>query len=130
MKKRDIENMEDVKLMVNEFYNKVKENSLLAPIFYEKIKDNWQPHLERMYLFWGAALLGEKGYIGNPFSKHAALQITEKHFQQWLLLFKQTINNFFEGALAEDAKWRAGIMADNFLRRLNDNKNNNHITVV
>jgi hemoglobin len=130
MKKSDIKNMDDVKLMVNEFYNKVKENNLLAPIFYEKIKDNWQPHLERMYLFWGAAILGEKGYIGNPFSKHSTLPITFEHFQQWLLLFTETIDRLFEGALAEDAKWRAGIMADNFLRRLNDNKTNNAITIV
>jgi hemoglobin len=118
--KRGIENLADIKFFVNEFYKKVQNNTLLSPIFMDRHGGNRQPHLERMYLFWNAALFGKKGYIGNPFSKHISLAINETHFSQWLTLFSQTIDEHFEGALATDAKWREGIMAVNFLRRLND----------
>ena len=69
--KNDITSLEDIKLMVDEFYKKVKTDQLLSLVFLQHIPEDWQPHLEKMYLFWNAALFGEKGYIGNPFSKHA-----------------------------------------------------------
>ena len=119
MNKKDISGKEDIQLFVDEFYKKVRKDDLLAFVFAGRVQD-WQSHLNRMYLFWNAALLGEKGYIGNPFSKHIALDITEKHFERWLTLFAETMDNYFEGPLAQDAIWRAGIMAENFLRRLYD----------
>lgn len=128
--KRDIEGLEDIKLFVNEFYNKVKEDALLAPEFFSRIPGDWQPHLDTMYLFWNAALFGEKGYVGNPFSKHASMNIDEVHFERWLSLFTETIDAYFEGTLAEDAKWRASVMADNFLRRLKDINSNGLKTIV
>jgi hemoglobin len=128
---KDIENNDDVKLLVNEFYDKVKKDDLLAPIFFEHIPDDWQPHLNRMYLFWGAALLGEKGYLGNPFSKHAKMHtLTQDHFDRWLSLFGLTVDTNFCGEKAEDAKWRASIMADNFIKRLLSIKRDGTITIV
>jgi hemoglobin len=127
---RDIQNLEDIKVFINAFYAKIGNDALLSPIFLEKINDNWQPHLERMYLFWNAALFGEKGYIGNPFSKHTTLPISPIHFARWLTLFGETVDAYFVGAMAEDAKWRASIMAENFMRRLEANKNSLTITIV
>ncbi len=118
--KKDIENINDIKLFVNEFYQKVQADELLNPIFIGRNGGNWEPHLERMYLFWNAALFAERGYVGNPFSKHISLNINITHFQKWLTLFAQTIDEYFEGDVANDAKWRAGIMAENFIRRLDD----------
>lgn len=129
--KKDIEGLNDIKLMVNDFYNKVKRDSLLSPIFFEHIPTNWQPHLDKMYQFWNAALFGEKGYVGNPFSKHAKMNtITPLHFERWLLLFNQTIDAHFLGNMADDAKWRASIMADNFMRRLASIKESGTVTIA
>ena len=55
MEKTDIRDLEDIKLMVDAFYQKVKQDPLLAPVFNEKIAD-WGPHLDTMYRFWNAAL--------------------------------------------------------------------------
>ena len=38
--------------MVNTFYDKIKEDELLGPIFNERIQDRWASHLETMYKFW------------------------------------------------------------------------------
>lgn len=129
--KKDITCLDDIKLMVDDFYKKVKMDALLSPIFFEHIPADWQPHLEKMYLFWNAALFAEKGYIGNPFSKHAKMDtITPIHFERWLSLFNQTVDTYFVGNMADDAKWRASIMADNFMRRLTSIKEKGTITIV
>ncbi len=129
--RKDITGINDIKLLVDDFYSKVKKDNLLSPIFFKHIPAEWQPHLDKMYLFWNAALFGEKGYLGNPFSKHAKMDtITLLHFERWLLLFNETVDAHFLGSIAEDAKWRASIMADNFMRRLTSLREKGTITIV
>lgn len=115
---KDIENIDDIKLFVDEFYGEVKNDTLIGPVFLEKIPDNWQPHLDKMYAFWNAALFGVPGFRGNPFAKHAPLKIGSKHFERWLELFHKTIDSNFKGAMAADANNRAELMAVMFLNRL------------
>lgn len=115
---KDVENLEDIKLFVDEFYLKVRRDNLIGPIFLEKIPEDWQPHLNQMYAFWNAALFGVPGFRGNPFAKHAPLKIETRHFERWLLLFDETINQYFKGDMAKDAKNRAQLMAEMFLSRL------------
>jgi hemoglobin len=116
--KKDIKDIEDIKVFVNDFYNKVKIDALIGPVFLEKITGDWQPHLDKMYAFWNAALFGVAGFRGNPFAKHAPLPIEQQHFNRWLVLFGETIDTYFEGAIAEDAKNRAALMARVFVSRL------------
>lgn len=114
---KEIENIDDIKLLVNEFYDKVRQDALLAPVFASRISD-WQPHLETMYRFWNAALFGVRGYVGNPLLKHAQLPIDGPHFEQWINLFYETIDEHFTGKVAEDAKARSMIMASTFYQRI------------
>ena len=115
---KDINGIEDIQLFVDEFYGKVRRDELIGPVFLKVIPDDWQPHLNKMYAFWNAVLFGVSGFKGNPFAKHAPLPIEQEHFDRWLVLFYETIDNHFEGAVAEDTKKRAGIMAEMFLYRL------------
>ncbi len=117
--KADIKDLNDIVTFVDGFYAKVQTDELIGPIFNSVISD-WQPHLEKMYLFWNAALFGVPGFKGNPFARHAPLPIEAKHFDRWLELFNDTIDTYFEGEMAEDAKKRAGLMAALFLSRLQD----------
>ncbi len=112
--KHDIFSLEDVKTLVNTFYDKVREDALLAPIFNKVIKERWPEHLETMYTFWQTVLLGEHTYTGSPFPPHAKLPISKAHFDRWLELFYSTIDEQFEGEIAEEAKWRASKMAEIF----------------
>lgn len=116
--KKEIEDIEDIKLFVDDFYAKVKNDPLIGPVFLETIPGDWQPHLDKMYAFWNAALFGVAGFRGNPFAKHAPLKIGQEHFNRWLELFYETIDKHFEGFIAEDAKHRAELMANMFLYRL------------
>lgn len=115
--KRDIANLDDIILFVDRFYEKVKEDDLIGPVFNNVIED-WTPHLQKMYAFWNAVLFSVPGFTGNPFARHAPLPIEAEHFDRWLLLFNDTIDTHFEGEIAQDAKKRANTMAILFLSKL------------
>ncbi|HVW15690.1 MAG TPA: group III truncated hemoglobin [Mucilaginibacter sp.] len=115
---KDISDINDIRLFVDDFYAKVRRDELIGPIFLQAIPGDWQAHLDKMYVFWNAVLFGVAGFKGNPFSKHAPLNIWQDHFDRWLLLFGETIDKYFKGRVADDAKNRADIMAEMFLARL------------
>ncbi len=110
----EILNLDDIKMLVDSFYGKVRVDSLLAPIFNKVIQDRWPEHLEKMYTFWQTVLLKEHTYYGSPFAPHAQLPLTKEHFDRWLKLFFETIKEHFEGEKAEEARWRANKMAEMF----------------
>lgn len=116
--KHDIQSIDDIQLMVNTFYNRIREDEVLGPIFEEKIQDRWQQHLEKMYRFWQTILLEEHTYNGAPFPPHARLPIDESHFVIWVKTFSATVDDFFEGPVAEEAKKRGTLMAAIFNSKL------------
>lgn len=124
--KQDIQTLDDIKELVDQFYMTIRNDTLLGPIFKERIQDNWAPHLEKMYSFWQTILLDEHSYFGSPFPPHMNLPIEAKHFAQWLNLFEARVDDLFAGEKAEEAKWRAQKMAQMFqfkLDYLNANPN-------
>jgi len=121
----DIADKEDVKIFVDAFYKRVRIDELIGPVFSAKIpNDNWTPHLERMYSFWNTVLFAQRDYSGNPFSKHASLPIKKDHFERWVNLFIKTIDEYFEGKKAEEAKMRAVKMGALFQSKLEYIQNN------
>lgn len=106
--KPDIKSRAEVCKLVDAFYDKVRADSLLAPLFAHV---NWTAHLPVMYSFWSTVLLGEGSYAGNPISKHLNLSLEQGHFKRWLFLFFQAVNENFEGPRAEEAKTRAQSIA-------------------
>jgi hemoglobin len=109
--KKDIENREDIEVLVNSFYDKVKADGILGPIFTVIIPVNWQVHLPVMYQFWDNAIFYTGGYTGNPMAMHAHIHkkigLEEKQFDRWLELFNKTVDELFEGEKASLAKQRA-----------------------
>ncbi len=112
--KKEILSLDEIKLLVNTFYDKVREDDLLKDIFNNVIQDKWPIHLEKMYRFWQTILLEEHTYNGSPFAPHANLPINKTHFNRWLMLFNKTIDELFTGEKADEAKWRANKMAEIF----------------
>ena len=112
--KTDISNMTHIKLLVDTFYDKIREDELLKDIFNTKIQDRWPEHLEKMYSFWQTVLLEEHTYYGSPFIPHAQLPVDVTHFERWLNLFFKTVDDLFEGEKAERAKWQGQRMAEIF----------------
>lgn len=115
---KNLENFEDIQLMVNEFYSKIRKDDLLGDIFNNVIQDRWDKHLDKMYRFWQTVLLNEHTYWGSPFLPHAKLPIQKEHFDRWLNLFFETVDENFYGSLAEKAKWQGERMAQTFLYKL------------
>jgi hemoglobin len=108
---KDIAKREDIKILVDRFYEKVKSDKLLGPVFSHV---DWPHHLPIMYNFWSSMLLGDQTYSGNPLQKHLHLKIGREHFSRWLELFKETVNENFQGEIAEDAMKRADSIAGIF----------------
>lgn len=122
--KKDITAIEDIKLLVDTFYGKIRVDLLLGDIFDGVIKDHWPEHLEKMYRFWQTVLLSEHTYYGSPFPPHAQLPIEQRHFDTWLKLWYETINEHFSGEKADEAKWRGDKMAVMFLSKIEYYRNN------
>ncbi|MEM6379523.1 MAG: group III truncated hemoglobin [Bacteroidota bacterium] len=116
--KKEITSIKDIQLLVDTFYGKVQADDLIGPIFHEIIQDKWPDHLEKMYRFWQTILLTEHTYFGSPFRPHAFLPVSQAHFDRWKQLFFNTVDDFFIGEKAEEAKWRAEKMAAMFLTKI------------
>lgn len=116
MEKKEIENREDVFLLVSEFYKKIRKDPELGPFFNRVIKD-WDAHIERLTTFWESSLFItkklENRYYGNPLQVHIQVDqenhntITQVHFGLWMNLWFQTLDEYFEGEIAQNAKNRA-----------------------
>jgi hemoglobin len=122
--KKDIHNIEDIKILVDSFYRRVREDDLIADIFNSKIEGHWPQHLEKMYRFWQTVLLEEHTYYGSPFLPHAKLPVLKKHFERWLKLFCETIDELYEGEIATRAKQQGERMAEMFNSKIEYYNNN------
>lgn len=122
--KKDIQTREDIELLVDSFYGKVRKDELIGPIFTKVINDNWPTHLDKMYRFWATVLLYERSYRGSPFMPHSKLPLEKRHFDRWLELFRETLTELFDGKVAGEAKWRSGKMAEMFQIKLEYYKGN------
>ncbi len=115
---KDIQTPEDIKLMVDRFYEKVNQDELLSNIFNDFARIDWDAHLPRMYNFWNTVLLSKGDYKGSPFQKHVPLPINSEHFERWLSLFHSNIDEHFKGLVAEDAKKVASTIGATFQAKL------------
>ena len=126
----DITTFDDIKLLVDTFYSKVQKDEFIGPLFNEKIGNRWPEHLEKMYRFWQTVLLDEHTYHGSPFLPHAKLPVGIEHFNQWLKLFYETVDENFEGEKADRMKWQGQRMAEMFHSKIEYYKNNPSIPLL
>lgn len=109
--KPDIKFREDIEILINTFYEKVKADPLIGFIFNDVARVDWPQHLPVMYDFWEFLLLDGRNYTGNPIQKHLDLHLKEplraEYFDRWLSLFQATVDELFSGQKADDAKFRA-----------------------
>jgi len=108
---KDIETIDDIKVLIDHFYKDVTEDPVIGHIFTTSIKVNWEKHLPVMYSFWENTLFYTGRYTGNPMVIHQRIHqlvhLTAQHFERWTAIFRLTVDNHFEGEKAELAKQRA-----------------------
>lgn len=102
--------------LVDGFYEKIRGDALLGPIFNAKIRD-WPPHLARMKDFWISIAIESGRFRGNPMVKHLAIPgIKRSHFDHWLALFDETLPEVMPNAEAcEFLSERAARIADSLM---------------
>lgn len=115
---KNIEDRNDVNILVNTFYAKIRKDELLGPIFNGHIPDEkWPEHLSKLTDFWETNLFGIAKFKGSPSRKHVNVDmnmdysIEQTHFGKWLQLWFETIDELYEGDLARKAKDSARKMA-------------------
>ena len=128
--KKEILSINDVRLLVDCFYDKIREDNFLSKIFNDVIEDRWPEHLEKMYCFWQTVLLEEHTYHGSPFLPHANLPVEAVHFGRWLKLFHETIDKLFVGKNALKAKKQGQRMAEMFHFKIDYSKTNPTIPLL
>jgi hemoglobin len=112
---KDLFSREDVVLLVDTFYDKVVQDETIGYIFNDVAQVDWELHKPKMYDFWETSLFHRMKYTGNPMRVHKHLDQKEKlspaHFDRWIALFHETVDELFRGEYAELAKQRADSIA-------------------
>jgi hemoglobin len=89
-----------IRTLVHGFYDRVRGDEVLGPVFASRIKD-WGPHLERMCAFWSSVALLTGTYHGRPMQAHQPLPVDATHFDRWLQIFERTATELCPPAAAE-----------------------------
>lgn len=118
--KQDIKTRQDLELLLDEFYKVATVDAEIGHHFDEL---DLAAHLPVIVDFWEKVLFGSPVYFGNPLAIHQKLNekspLTLKHFQRWFHIFSQTVDEFFAGETAENAKLRAKMIAHSLNQRIN-----------
>jgi len=103
---------DEVRQLVHRFYDAVRRDEVLGPIFDSHIQE-WDRHLATMVDFWSSALRGTGRFRGAPMPRHAALPgLDASLFQRWLALFGETTSTLANAAMAERANDLAARVAE------------------
>jgi hemoglobin len=112
---KDIESKEDIALVVSQFYEKLLTDETIGHFFTEVITLDLQQHLPVIISFWDSMLLGANTYKGNPMTRHFELNsrstMERTHFDRWLQIWEETINEYFAGKVADEAIARSRSIA-------------------
>jgi hemoglobin len=125
--KSDITTSEDIKMLVDGFYQKVIGDPVIGFVFTDVVRVNWEKHLPVMYSFWENMLFFTGSYTGNPMEIHKHIHrltpLSVEQFERWLKLFTGTVDELFSGEKAELAKERASNIAAIMKIKILENKN-------
>ncbi|TDM00340.1 MAG: globin [Flavobacteriaceae bacterium] len=127
---KQIETREDIEFLVDTFYFQIQNDEILGPIFNKHIApESWPHHLKKLTDFWQTNLFGIPAFKGNPTLKHVLVDthleggMQIEHFERWLKIWAETIDEHFYGYLADRAKISAQKMAKGQWMVIGKNRN-------
>jgi hemoglobin len=73
---------EQIAVLVDTFYARVRRDATLCPVFERVVGDAWEPHLEeKMCAFWSSLVVAVPGYRPVQGQSHdGAPQVTAAHW--------------------------------------------------
>ena len=82
-----------IREVIHAFYDRVRKDPLLGPIFEAALGGKWELHLEKISQFWLTATRLGGRYDGRDFMPaHRKLSaVGSEHMDRWLSLFRQTL---------------------------------------
>ena len=107
----------DVNILVIQFYEKIRSDELLGPIFNAAIK-NRPEYLGHLTVFWKTQLFFVAKFKGNPLKKHVEVDAQMNHFGVWLNYWFETFDFLFEGERVQVAKNPARKMGSHLYLKL------------
>ena len=116
--KTDISSRADIDALMVTFYSRAMTDPLIGPLFTDVAQLDLEHHLPVIGDFWESTLFGTGVYARhrrNPLLVHLELdrqaRLEPQHFQRWLALFTQSVDESFAGVRAEYAKQRGFAIA-------------------
>jgi hemoglobin len=115
--KPDLDSEAAIDTLVLNFYYKLLNDELMAPLFYEVAQIDVSTHIPKIASYWYKMLLGDKRYKHHTMQVHRDLHakqpLTGAHHERWLAFFMETVDKNFAGPKADQAKHLALRFSDN-----------------
>jgi hemoglobin len=93
---------DSIRDLVNRFYDRVRCDPQLGPLFKRTIPEDCRSHLVTMHDFWTSLMLTNGRYRGFPVAVHLREDGTEARvFTRWLMLFRDTCLELFPEDVAD-----------------------------
>ncbi|MBZ9811320.1 MULTISPECIES: group III truncated hemoglobin [unclassified Mesorhizobium] len=100
---------QQIRQLVELFYDKVRADPQLGPIFERVIQEDWEPHLQKMCDFWSSVMLTTGRYKGQPVVIHKRIEGLEIGlFDRWLTLFGESCAELLDAETAS-LFWRKAV---------------------
>lgn len=119
----DIETRADIEQFIKAFYEKVKIDPVIGILFTRVVQMDWDHHIPVITDFWETILLDNPVYKKNAMAVHYDLHkkypLQKEHFDAWLAIFNQTLDEMFAGPVTQLAKKRAAGIASLMLYKMN-----------
>src|SRR6187401_2323330 len=97
----DLTDRTDVEELVTAFYSTAFADPLIGPIFTEVARMDLDHHMPIMCDFWETVLFRAGLYSRNALQVHYVVNarhpLTEEHFDRWLSLWTETVDDRFVG---------------------------------
>lgn len=106
---------EAIQPLVEAFYERVRADPLLAPVFGAHVHD-WDDHHARLADFWSSILRTSGRYKGSPLALHLlhADAMTPERFERWLSLWRATSEEVLPPPVAAVVQAKAARIAESF----------------
>jgi hemoglobin len=113
--RKTLENRKDLELLIHRLYSRLMVDPQIGKLFTEVVQLDLAIHLPRIVSFWDNLLFQATDYQGDPMATHIHLHrlhpLTANDFEVWLAHFDASMDENFEGEVAERAKQRARSIA-------------------
>ena len=124
--KTEIQSRADLRELVKAFYIKVQADPLIGPVFNHMLvsPEVWAHHEEKLTDFWDSILFGSQNYTGNPIQQHVWVdyqvnyRVTSAHFERWLALWEESLDERFFGFRTDRLKNSARNMGNTFHEKI------------